>query len=55
LRKLGVKAHSKQVFTFADGSHITRQKGDLLFKMNGSQGAAPVFLASVERVRFWVR
>ena len=42
LRKLGVKAHSKQIFTLADGSHITRQKGDLLFKMNGSQGAAPV-------------
>jgi predicted aspartyl protease len=42
LRKLGVKAHSKQVFTLADGSYITRQKGDLLFKMNGSQGAAPV-------------
>jgi predicted aspartyl protease len=42
LRKLGVKAHSKQVFTLADGSHITRKKGDLLFKLNGSQGAAPV-------------
>ena len=42
LRKLGVKAHSKQVFTLADGSRITRRKGDLLFTMNGSRGAAPV-------------
>ncbi len=32
LRKLGVKSHSKQVFTLADGSRITRQKGDLLIK-----------------------
>ena len=42
LRKLGVKAHSKQIFTLADGSHITRRKGDLLFKMDGHQGTAPV-------------
>jgi predicted aspartyl protease len=42
LRKLGVKPHSKQVFTLADGSQITRRKGDLLFKLNGSRGAAPV-------------
>ena len=42
LRKLGVKAHSKQVFTLADGSQIIRRKGDLLFMMDGSRGAAPV-------------
>jgi predicted aspartyl protease len=42
LRKLGVKSHSKQVFILADGSRITRRKGDLLFTMNGSRGAAPV-------------
>ena len=42
LRKLGVKPHSTQVFTLADGSKITRRKGDLLFTMNGSRGAAPV-------------
>jgi predicted aspartyl protease len=42
LRKLKVKAHSKQMFTLADGSQIARKKGDLLFKMNGAQGAAPV-------------
>lgn len=42
LRRLGVKAHSRQVFTLADGTRIARQKGDLLFTMNGSRGAAPV-------------
>ena len=42
LRKLGVKPHSTQVFPLADGSQITRRKGDLLFTMNGSRGAAPV-------------
>ena len=42
LRKLGVKPHSKQVFTLADGSHVTRRKGDLLFRLDGSQGMAPV-------------
>jgi predicted aspartyl protease len=42
LRKLGVKAHSKQVFTLADGSQITRRRGDALFAMNGHRGAAPV-------------
>jgi predicted aspartyl protease len=42
LRKLHVKPHSKQVFTLADGSHVTRRKGDLLFRLDGSQGMAPV-------------
>jgi predicted aspartyl protease len=42
LRRLGVKAHSKQVFTLADGSQITRHRGDVLFVMNGHRGAAPV-------------
>jgi predicted aspartyl protease len=42
LRKLGVKAHSKQTFTLADGSQIIRRRGDLLFTMDGHRGAAPV-------------
>lgn len=42
LRQLGVKPHSKQVFHLADGSRITRRKGDALFRMNGKQGMAPV-------------
>jgi clan AA aspartic protease len=42
LRKLNVKAHSKEIFTLADGSHITRRKGDLLFRLNGKKGASPV-------------
>lgn len=42
LRRLGVKAHSKEVFMLADGKQITRRKGDILFKLNGKKGAAPV-------------
>ena len=42
LRQLGVKPHSKQVFQLADGTRITRRKGDALFRMNGKQGMAPV-------------
>jgi predicted aspartyl protease len=42
LRKLRVHAHSREVFTLADGSHITRRRGDLLFRLNGKQGMAPV-------------
>ena len=42
LRKLGVKPHSKKSFTLADGTQITRQVGDAVFKFNGQQGASPV-------------
>jgi len=42
LRKLGVRPHSKRTFTLADGSEITRKIGDVLFRLNGRQGAAPV-------------
>lgn len=42
LHKLGIKAHSKRVFTLADGTEITRQIGDVTFRTDGRQGAAPV-------------
>lgn len=42
LRGLSVKPHSKRTFTLADGSQITRQVGDLTFKLDGHQGASPV-------------
>jgi len=42
LRKLRVKPHSKRTFIFADGSEITRKIGDVLFRLDGRQGAAPV-------------
>src|SRR5258708_22406091 len=42
LRKLGVRPHSKRIFTLADGSEVTRKIGDVLFRLNGRQGAAPV-------------
>jgi clan AA aspartic protease len=42
LRKLGVRPHSKRIFALADGSEVTRKLGDVLFRLNGRQGAAPV-------------
>ncbi len=42
LRKLGVKPHSKRTFILADGSEITRKIGEVLFRLDGRQGAAPV-------------
>lgn len=42
LRRLGVKPHSKKTFTLADGSRITRQVGDAIFKLDAQQGASPV-------------
>jgi len=42
LRKLGVRPHSKRTFTLADGCEITRKIGDVLFRLNGRRGAAPV-------------
>jgi len=48
LRKLGVKAHSKRTFILADGSEITRKIGDVLFRLNGRQGAAPVIFGEKE-------
>jgi predicted aspartyl protease len=45
LNQLGVKAHSTKVFTLADGSAIRRKVGDLLFKLDGHQGASPVIFS----------
>jgi clan AA aspartic protease len=40
LSQLGVKPHSSKTFTLADGSEIKRDVGDLVFKLNGRQGAS---------------
>ena len=42
LGRLGVRPHSKRTFTLADGSEITRKIGDVLFRLDGRQGVAPV-------------
>jgi clan AA aspartic protease len=42
LRKLRVKPHSKRTFILADGTEITRKIGDVIFRLDGRQGAAPV-------------
>jgi predicted aspartyl protease len=42
LRKLGIRPHSRRTFTLADGTQITRRVGDVLFRLDGRQGASPV-------------
>ncbi len=42
LRRLHIRPHSKRTFILADGSEITRKIGDVLLRLNGRQGAAPV-------------
>ena len=42
LRKLGVKSHSRRVFTLADGSQASRHVGDVLFRINIRRAASPV-------------
>jgi hypothetical protein len=37
-----VKPHSKRTFILAGGSEIGRRIGDVLFRLNGRQGAAPL-------------
>ena len=45
LRRLAVGPHSKRTSTLAGGSEITRRIGDVLFRLDGRQGAAPVIFA----------
>lgn len=42
LRKLRVKPHSTRTFILADGTEINRKIGDVLFRLDGRKGAAPV-------------
>ena len=42
LGQLGVKSHSTKTFTLAERSEIKRKVGDVVFKLNGQQGASPV-------------
>ncbi len=42
LERLGVKPHSRRTFLLADGSEMTRQMGDAVFRLDGRQGASPV-------------
>jgi clan AA aspartic protease len=42
LSALGVKPHSSKTFMLADGSEIKRDAGDLVFKLDGHQGASHV-------------
>jgi predicted aspartyl protease len=42
LRRLGIKPHSVQTFTLADGSQLRRRIGDAIFVIDGKRGASPV-------------
>lgn len=42
LRELGVRPHSTKTFTLADGSEIRRKVGDVVFRLDGQQGASQV-------------
>ncbi len=42
LEGLGVKPHSRRTFVLADGSEVTRNMGDAVFRLDGRQGASPV-------------
>ena len=42
LRRLGIKPHSTQTFTLADGTEIKRRIGDAIFLFNDRRGASPV-------------
>ena len=48
LSKLGVRSHSKRTFILADGTEITRRIGDVLFRLDGRKGAAPVIFGEKE-------
>jgi len=45
LERLGIQAHSRQVFRLADGSTIERDRGDAVFFYRNARGAAPVIFA----------
>ena len=53
LERLGIQAHSRQVFRLADGSTIERDRGDAVFFYRNARGAAPVRgrFARVARLR----
>ena len=42
LNELGIKSHSKEEYTLADGSKVVRERGDAIFFYDGKQGASPV-------------
>lgn len=42
LKKLGVRPHTTEEFRLADGTKISRKRGDAVFFYDGKQGASPV-------------
>lgn len=44
LRRLGIKPGKTKTFILADGSEVKRSIGQVLFRLNGGEGASPVIL-----------
>lgn len=47
LKKLGIKSHTKKVFTLANGETIERSIGDATFVYLGERGASPVIFGEL--------
>ena len=42
LRRLGIRPHSTETFTLADGTEVKRRMGDAVFIIDGKRRASPV-------------
>ena len=42
LRRVGIKPGRAKTFILADGTEVKRQIGQVLFRLNGEEGASPV-------------
>ncbi len=47
LRKIGIRSHSKETFTLANGEFIERERGDAIFDYKGKRGASPVIFGEI--------
>ena len=53
LRRLGIKSHSTQTFTLADGTEIKRRMGDAIFIINGKRRASLSYLVRRVTASCW--
>ncbi len=47
LKKLGIRPHSKRVFTLANGETVERLLGDALFEYRGQRASSPVIFGEL--------
>lgn len=48
LKKLGIKPHSRKVFTLANGETTERRIGDAIFEYRGHKAASPVIFGKAK-------